>query len=31
TTTDKKLAKEWIDFLKTDKAKDILKKYQFDA
>lgn len=31
TTTDKKLAKEWIDFLKTDKAKDILKKYQFNA
>ncbi|WP_436854750.1 molybdate ABC transporter substrate-binding protein [Staphylococcus caeli] len=31
TTSDKKVAKEWIDFLKTDKAKEILKKYKFDA
>lgn len=31
TTTDNKLAKEWINFLKTNKAKDILKKYKFDA
>lgn len=28
-TSDKKLAKEWMDFLKTDKAKDILKEYHF--
>lgn len=31
TTSDKKVAKEWIEFLKTDKAKEILKKYKFDA
>lgn len=31
TTSDKEVAKEWIDFLKTDKAKEILKKYKFDA
>lgn len=31
TTSDKKVATEWIDFLKTDKAKEILKKYKFDA
>ncbi|PTI78633.1 molybdate ABC transporter substrate-binding protein [Staphylococcus succinus] len=29
-TSDKKAAKAWIDFLKTDKAKNILKKYQFE-
>lgn len=29
-TSDKKTAKAWIDFLKTDKAKNILKKYQFE-
>ncbi|ASE36713.1 molybdate ABC transporter substrate-binding protein [Staphylococcus pettenkoferi] len=30
-TSDKKLAKEWMDFLKSDKAKEILKKYEFEA
>ena len=30
-TSDKKLAKEWMDFLKTDKAKQIIKDYQFSA
>ncbi|MCY1590226.1 molybdate ABC transporter substrate-binding protein [Staphylococcus pettenkoferi] len=30
-TSDKKLAKEWMDFLKSDKAKEILKKYEFAA
>ena len=31
TTSDKQLAKAWIDFLKTDQAKEILEKYQFEA
>lgn len=31
TITDNKLAKAWVDFLKTDKAKAILKKYKFEA
>ncbi len=31
TITDDKLAKEWIDFLKTDKAKAIMKKYKFEV
>lgn len=31
TTSDKQLAKAWIDFLKTDEAKEILEKYQFEA
>mgnify|MGYP002723992146 FL=1 len=30
-TSDKKLAKEWMDFLKSDKAKEILEKYEFEA
>jgi len=30
-TSDKKLAKEWMDFLKSDKAEDILEEYHFDA
>lgn len=30
-TSDKKLAKEWMDFLKSDKAKDILKDYHFEV
>lgn len=30
-TSDKKLAKEWMKFLKSDKAKKILKEYQFSA
>lgn len=30
-TSDKKLAKEWMDFLKSYKAKEILKKYEFEA
>lgn len=30
-TSDKKLAKEWMDFLKSDKAKENLKKYEFEA
>ena len=30
-TSDKKLAKEWMDFLKSDKAKDILKEYHFEV
>lgn len=30
-TSDKKLAKEWMDFLKSDKAKKILKDYHFAA
>ncbi|MCQ9903405.1 substrate-binding domain-containing protein, partial [Staphylococcus aureus] len=29
-TSDKKLAKEWMDFLKSKKAKDILKEYHFE-
>ncbi|RIL72171.1 molybdate ABC transporter substrate-binding protein [Staphylococcus devriesei] len=29
--SDKKLAKEWMDFLKSDKAEDILEEYHFDA
>ncbi|MCZ2499687.1 molybdate ABC transporter substrate-binding protein, partial [Staphylococcus epidermidis] len=28
---DKKLAKEWINFLKSNKAKQILKEYQFSV
>lgn len=28
-TSDSKLAKEWMDFLKSDKAKSILKDYKF--
>ena len=31
TTSDKNLAKEWVKFLKTDEAKEILKKYKFNA
>lgn len=31
TTSDNKLAKDWIEFLKSDKAKKILKEYQFEA
>lgn len=31
TTSDSKEAKEWIDFLKTNEAKKILKDYQFEA
>lgn len=31
TTSDKKLAKEWVEFLKTKKAKEIMKKYKFEA
>ncbi len=31
TTSDKTLAKEWVKFLKTDEAKEILKKYKFNA
>lgn len=31
TITDNKLAKAWVDFLKTDKAKAILTKYKFEA
>ncbi|MCU5745187.1 molybdate ABC transporter substrate-binding protein [Staphylococcus sp. SQ8-PEA] len=31
TTSDKKLAKEWVDFLKTDQAKKIMKKYKFEV
>lgn len=31
TTSNKKMAKEWVDFLKTNKAKSILKKYKFEA
>lgn len=30
-TSDKKLAKEWINFLKSNKAKQILKEYQFSV
>ncbi|MEW7868493.1 molybdate ABC transporter substrate-binding protein [Staphylococcus warneri] len=30
-TSDKKLAKKWMEFLKTDKAKQIIKDYQFSA
>ncbi|MEK4860980.1 molybdate ABC transporter substrate-binding protein [Staphylococcus sp. FSL W8-0774] len=30
-TSDKKLAKEWMEFLKSDKAKQIIKDYQFSA
>lgn len=30
-TSEKKLAKEWMKFLKSDKAKKILKEYQFSA
>lgn len=30
-TSDKKVAKEWMDFLKSDKAKDILKEYHFEV
>lgn len=30
-TSDSKLAKEWMDFLKSDKAKDILKDYHFEV
>ncbi|MQH13879.1 molybdate ABC transporter substrate-binding protein, partial [Escherichia coli] len=26
-----KLAKEWMEFLKSDKAKEILKEYHFAA
>ncbi|PTH09467.1 molybdate ABC transporter substrate-binding protein, partial [Staphylococcus capitis] len=29
--SEKKLAKEWMKFLKSDKAKKILKEYQFSA
>ncbi|MDU6960848.1 MAG: substrate-binding domain-containing protein, partial [Staphylococcus sp.] len=28
-TSDNKFAKEWIEFLKSKKAKDILKEYHF--
>ena len=28
--SDKKLAKEWMDFLKSKKQKDILKEYHFE-
>ncbi|MCE5038652.1 molybdate ABC transporter substrate-binding protein [Staphylococcus auricularis] len=31
TTSDNKAGKDFIEFLKSDEAKDILKKYQFDA
>lgn len=31
TTSNKKMAKDWVDFLKTNKAKSILKKYKFEA
>lgn len=30
-TSDNKLAKEWMEFLKSDKAKEILKEYHFAA
>ncbi|WP_228279482.1 molybdate ABC transporter substrate-binding protein, partial [Staphylococcus aureus] len=30
-TSDSKLAKEWMEFLKSDKAKEILKEYHFAA
>ena len=30
-TSDSKLAKEWMEFLKSDKAKEILKEYHFTA
>ncbi|MBO0927767.1 molybdate ABC transporter substrate-binding protein [Staphylococcus sp. 30400_3112M30941] len=30
-TSDNKLAKEWMEFLKSDKAKEILKEYHFTA
>src|SRR5699024_8365482 len=31
TTSDKKLAQAWIEFLKTEQAKEILKKYKFEV
>lgn len=31
TTSDNKTAKAWIEFLKSDEAKQILKDYQFEA
>ncbi|MCG7338260.1 molybdate ABC transporter substrate-binding protein [Staphylococcus sp. ACRSN] len=31
TTSNNKMAKEWVDFLKTEKAKSILKKYKFEV
>lgn len=30
-TSNKKLAKEWMEFLKSDKAKKVLKEYKFSA
>jgi molybdate transport system substrate-binding protein len=30
TTSNKKAAKEWVDFLKTKDAKKIMKKYKFE-